>query len=429
MSDQRIIVPKASDRDVMAFFQDISQILNHKTISIRHIGSPKQNEIQISNNFVESHKRDANTIFQVTLGVNGYAVTFYNGTSSNPPSYGMDEIKFSYSSNSNNVNDSIYVGINESIRRNFFSGDVISVSLFNDPKVLQDAISSHHSIIAKLENALLSITEDLSKKQLELQEHLAEEKKKLEVEYHEKKEHLDSQNKDQLEQLNALKDELENRKKDLDDRDNTHARRQIRNDLKNRIKDHSENFQLTRGTKNLRTPIHLSAIASLLVIGVLLYKYGSIAASSTNSALGTLDITIMIIKPLGLTVAFLGLLTWYLRWMNRWFERHAEAEFQLKQFELDIDRASWVVESALEWKQAQNSAMPDHIIESISRNLFTKSDKDEGADMHPADYLASALLGRASSLKLNVGGHQIEYDKKALRDTAQSTQASQKPNG
>jgi hypothetical protein len=28
---------------------------------------------------------------------------------------------------------------------------------------------------------------------------------------------------------------------------------------------------------------------------------------------------------------------------------HASAEFLLKQFELDIDRASWVVETAMEW--------------------------------------------------------------------------------
>jgi hypothetical protein len=80
----------------------------------------------------------------------------------------------------------------------------------------------------------------------------------------------------------------------------------------------------------------------------------------------------------------------------------------------NVDRASWVVETALEWRQEQQAPMPDHLIESISRNLFSKSEKDEGADMHPADYLASALLGTASALKLKAGGAEIDLDRKGI---------------
>ncbi|RJF80922.1 hypothetical protein D3877_11850 [Azospirillum cavernae] len=143
-------------------------------------------------------------------------------------------------------------------------------------------------------------------------------------------------------------------------------------------------------------------------------------AAARDKAIGATEVVVLALKPLGLTVAFLGLLTWYLRWMNRWFERHSEAEFQLKQFELDVDRASWVVETALEWRQEQQAPMPDHLIESISRNLFSRSEKDEAADMHPADYLASALLGRASGLKLKLPGADLEYDGKALKEARQT---------
>jgi len=107
--------------------------------------------------------------------------------------------------------------------------------------------------------------------------------------------------------------------------------------------------------------------------------------------------------------------------MNRWFERHSELEFQLKQFELDIDRATWVVETALEWRQEQHSTIPNHLLESISRNLFSRSDKDEGSDMHPADYLASALLGKASALRLALpGGRELEYGPRALKEVSKA---------
>ena len=40
------------------------------------------------------------------------------------------------------------------------------------------------------------------------------------------------------------------------------------------------------------------------------------------------------------------------------FEQHAQTEFQLKQFELDMERASWIVETSLEWKDAKGTSIP-----------------------------------------------------------------------
>jgi hypothetical protein len=101
--------------------------------------------------------------------------------------------------------------------------------------------------------------------------------------------------------------------------------------------------------------------------------------------------------------------------MTRWSDRHAEAEFQLKQLELDMDRASWVVETAFEWKSRENNAIPGHLLEAVSRNLFARSDQREEISAHPVDQLASALLGQAAHAKLNIGGHEIEFGRGALR--------------
>lgn len=99
--------------------------------------------------------------------------------------------------------------------------------------------------------------------------------------------------------------------------------------------------------------------------------------------------------------------------MNRWFEQHASAEFLLKQFELDIDRASWVVETAMEWRRDQNAEIPTSLLEGITRNLF--ADGGDSAQAHSAaDDLASALVGNASQLKVKLGNNELNFDRKGL---------------
>ena len=128
------------------------------------------------------------------------------------------------------------------------------------------------------------------------------------------------------------------------------------------------------------------------------------------------DRLVVAIKGLTLTALAGGIFVWYLRWLNHWSSRHADGEFQLRQTELDIDRASWVVETALEWKNSQQSAIPDSLLSSISRNLFQKPGEfDERDGPSAADQLASALLGEASKVKLNIGGNEVELTRQGIK--------------
>ena len=74
----------------------------------------------------------------------------------------------------------------------------------------------------------------------------------------------------------------------------------------------------------------------------------------------------------------------YIRWNDSWFRQHADEEFQLKRFELDIDRASWVVEMALEWKDEKGTEIPEELIERFTENLFKDQNIFESAK-HPSE--------------------------------------------
>ena len=112
----------------------------------------------------------------------------------------------------------------------------------------------------------------------------------------------------------------------------------------------------------------------------------------------------------------IGSILFLIKWQNRWFEQHSTAEFHLKKLELDMERASWVVETALEWSSANATAvpMPNELLQSLTKNLFSEAKEDTVQLIHPADQLASALLGSASGIKLKTGNTEIQIDPKKL---------------
>jgi len=120
------------------------------------------------------------------------------------------------------------------------------------------------------------------------------------------------------------------------------------------------------------------------------------------------------IKQAVYSAGAIGSVIFMIRWMNRWFELHSQSEFELKHFELDMERASWLVETSLEWKDAKGTAIPPELLESLSSNLFSKEKEKIDPLHHPADQLASALMGSASTVKLKAGDSSIEIDPKKL---------------
>lgn len=135
---------------------------------------------------------------------------------------------------------------------------------------------------------------------------------------------------------------------------------------------------------------------------------------STNFAqLGEWDRVFAAAKTVGITFFAGAIIIWYLKWLNEWSSKHADTEFQLKQLELDVDRASWVVETSFEWNNAKGTTIPEPLLDAISRNLFIGAERRNEPAPSAADTLASALIGESARIELNIGGHKIELDRKS----------------
>jgi hypothetical protein len=272
----------------------------------------------------------------------------------------------------------------------------------------------YRSTVLKLETSFAQQIEKITNWTVEQTTALEQAKLRLADETVAERESLRKEHESKLEGLRREADSLETRRKDLDDRDYMHARRGIRNDLRELIKIREQKFSLTSNTRRLRLPVHavlILLLAGLLVVnGVYLKQIANLDITSSS-----IEVLLWAFGKQSIAaVAFIAILLFYVRWMNRWFEQHAAAEFLLKQFELDIDRASWVVETAMEWRRDQKSEIPGTLLEGITRNLFADSGGASAEKHTAADDLASALVGNASQVKLKLGDNEVSFDRKAL---------------
>lgn len=215
---------------------------------------------------------------------------------------------------------------------------------------------------------------------------------------------------DRLTALNEREKELDERQASLDDRQSRHARRQLRQDLQTVLRAHSEKFSLTEDTARKRGIVHL--LFAVLILATAAY----IGLTTFETWDQTYDWT----TAVRLAVGFGGLAAeffLYIRWNDTWFRQHADEEFRLKRMSLDIDRASWVVETAMEWQHENKQSIPDHLLAQLTRELFAR-DQSVQPIKHPAEELAAVLAG-ASSLRVQLPFGEATLDRKGIQKAAE----------
>jgi len=262
-------------------------------------------------------------------------------------------------------------------------------------------------------------TLDEEEKQLreDFREELTSQREFLEDEFKIKKNNLDKTHEERIESINERQAELDEREKQLDDRDSKHARRQIRKDIKKIIEDRNQKFRLTSDTVRKRKPIHYITLTALTIV-FSLFVYTTIVSTNSIGSLENASVLAnlsLMIKPITFAIFLTTLIVFYIRWNNQWFQQHAKEEFRLKRFDLDVDRASWVVEMAMEWQEEKGKEIPIELIQKLTNNLFTEEGQ-KNVQLHPADKFVSSLFGSSSEASINVPGFgEFKLNKRGLK--------------
>ena len=416
MANNQLKIPRHSDETILSFFKDIcikfkadKPKCNVTSVAgldyLEDFGSDEFNEI--SEAIIDLR---STVITSLSLGLpNKFTVGFLRGGNDDSPFFDAVTISFN---NQQKLENRDKLWILETLTAQLKPYDPERQISGVPTKEQRGMEAIHEQILTNLENTNQKLLQDTQKFRADLDKQYAEKRQGLETEINGIKLRFATEQHEFETQIKDEKAELEQQRKELDDRSNTHARRGIRKEILRELKERTVKFGLTEGTSAKRRPIQLVLYLMATILGLLAVLYGHpfsspLTATSTEGFL-------RLFRPILFSFGAVSTVIYYIRWQNRWFEQHALAEFQFKQFQLDIERASWVVETSMEWNDTKGTAIPDKLLESMSKNLFTNNSQQPEEAVHPADQLASALLGTASSVKLKAGDSEIILDPKKL---------------
>lgn len=319
------------------------------------------------------------------------------------------------------------------------------ISLLDSQRALQE------SSFSRLQLQLEKVFEQTIDLRSQLDQQLREKEAVLEQDFKQKEAEAAQQLEKRREELARQEDALEERRKSLDESDNTFARRQIRDRMLSDVSARVQNFGLSQTTVAARRPVAIGmgllCIFLLALLSWTSFELYSVRAKTTQvvqsearsatpgtapmavpaassaqptqtsspSSAVTTDIStteriLLWIRFALLSIGLAGSILYYIRWQNNWATTFATTEQALQQFHIDVNRANWVVETCLEWRKENTSDIPDQLIESLTRGLFAGRETSQTV-LHPADELASALMGSASKLSLDINGNKVDIDK------------------
>jgi len=458
MADHIIKIPRATDRAIAVWRTKLSAKFNLNRTRVNTLGF---GSINIPSEEGEAPwqrllDHDSFLIASMSLSIGGLAITYQRGgapdqNKGRSPIY--DEITFSWHDNQQQNPNPFpsdeerleIVAITNNALNSFDPGRTVQGGISDEQSQL---LAIHQSTLERLEH----LNEDLIRRGTEFRSEL-DKKFQAKVEQVEKdlnraKADILTEKRGHEEKIAERERALEEKLKAIDNSNNTHARRAIRDKMLADVTARIDKFGVSKTTEQKRRPVFWGIVIMLvtfcIIIGVTFEEITNIDLTIKNavsrmddfrsllerndqsvkdliidiigslkSFTGSLNMRMYILSA-RLTFSIIGLLgtiLYYIKWQNRWAEQHISSEFQLQQFHLDVNRANWVIEAALEWKTATQAEIPSELTNSITRGLFYNNQTEPERVVHPADALASALVGSASKLKLRVGDNELLFDK------------------
>lgn len=317
-----------------------------------------------------------------------------------------------------------------------------SISLLESQRALQE------SSFSRLQMQLEKVFEQTIDLRAQIDSQVRSKELNLEEIFQQKQSEASQLLQAKIEEVKSREQALEERSKLLDESDNTFARRQIRDRMLSDVSARVQDFGLSDATVAARRPVAIGmALLCCFLLALLVWTaielsltrqgfvqatvgavetkaassvpsassvvqpnttttHGSTATPETN---GTERLFLWIRFSL-LSVGLAASILYYIRWQNQWASTFASTEQSLQQFHIDVNRANWVVETCLEWRKETASDIPASLIDSLTRGLFAGRESTPTV-LHPADELASALMGSASKLSLDINGNKLDIDK------------------
>lgn len=278
------------------------------------------------------------------------------------------------------------------------------------------SVSDLKEQVSKLAEFLTGMAEREARSREEIQTKLdqahQERADKLNEEYRAHKEAFDQVKANEEAKLDSQRKDLAAKREELDLRDEQGVRRELLEKIQTVLKD-AEKHNASDDTQKKRQIIHKITYG--------LFGLGSIIAIISGIKIfgaGEPDWHFWVVFASSITTIITTAI-YYLKWNDRWFREHADAEFAAKRYKADILRASWLAELAGEWQKTKDKKeLSPLLVEAFTRNLFADVSIGDPSD-HPLDEMSN-LLKRASEVSFGKTGFSMKGIKSLTKsDTRQ----------
>lgn len=242
---------------------------------------------------------------------------------------------------------------------------------------------------SELETELSNRREELDKTAAERERIAIQSNEKVRAELDKEREHLDA------------------RIAEVDNSENKHARRELRakitEDIQSRLLHPIAAADIARHRGRFFMVGTVAAIIPAAIIGHALYEI------SVHPQTDTANIAFTGIRLGAASAAFLFLVFYMLSFLKKISEEDSRSQRQVERYSLDIDRASWVIETVLEVQSRENSAVPKEWLVGVTTDMFGGEAKTASEEKTALEAFGEILQtgvelevsGSGGALKLN----------------------------
>lgn len=292
-------------------------------------------------------------------------------------------------------------------------------------------------ILEKEVSSLASLHQKLVADAIELRQNLdledAERRKALDEKTFETETALAAKESDSLERIAEERAELDTKIKEFDFSDHMRARRQLREQITAQV----QGF-LARAPSTLQstqkfayvTVICLLGAFAAGVLGFLSLQAFIALAGSTALAVNptappvaaplpadhTFLLWMLALRGLALSIVTVGFLAYLITFLRRSYDDEVTTLRDLQRYGMDINRASWIIETAMEMTTKEGAQLPDRWVEGACAGLFQNGRSD---DKEVGSLAAlGAVMGLGPEVSIGPGGASLKLQPKAAKKAA-----------
>ncbi|MCL4069323.1 hypothetical protein M3484_22450 [Pseudomonas sp. GX19020] len=197
-------------------------------------------------------------------------------------------------------------------------------------------------------------------------------------------------------------------------------RRRLLETLSQTAREQAAASQLPRGANAMRWGVFFASLAVSGVAGALSFQsFAALSADSTHTAIDWILLTRGIIG----SVVAVGAAVYAAGWLKSFYEADAKAARDLQQFNYDLSRASWIIETVLEVQHEKKGEVPREWIEGVTHGLFDRA--QPGASPDEGAQALGALLGFAGSASFGPEGARIDVGRNGARRLAKAIKSGE----